>query len=360
MNAPNRQPASTRGRMPPNSARSLVRISNTPLLPSRRQTSTTLTATSTPIKIIDQPTGLRFLRGRASGSAPSSAGGGWFTAGSDNRMSRALEKMSLLSLRGLRKQTEAPRYPCASQGCPCGSSRGHKRKGRQSSCRPSKIRLPKRSGLREQLVDILPVNEMIDEGFQIVRTAVAIVDVVGVFPDVAAEDRDRAMHQRVLAVRCLGDFEFAVLDLQPAPSGAELADAGGGEIGLEFFQPAEVLVDLLFQPARPFVAAAVRLHPVPEMQMVVMLAGIVEHGRILSERTLDDLLEGFALEFGALHRVIAVGDVGLVMLVVVKFQRLLGHMRRKGVMGIGKIGKREGHGLMSAKWWETGSNGNPL
>src|SRR5712671_2062501 len=73
--------------------------------------------------------------------------------------------------------------------------------------------LPKRSDLREQLVDILPVDEMIDERLQIIRTAVAIVDVVGVLPDVAAENRDGAVHQRVFAIRRLGDFELAVLDL---------------------------------------------------------------------------------------------------------------------------------------------------
>src|SRR6202035_5961472 len=47
-----------------------------------------------------------------------------------------------------------------------------------------------RSGcLREQLVDILPVHQMLDERLQIVRTAVAIIDVVGVLPDVDTEDR---------------------------------------------------------------------------------------------------------------------------------------------------------------------------
>ena len=69
-----RQPASTRGNMPPNSSRSLRRMSRTPAKPSRRQTSTTQTATSTAIEIIDQPTGLRVLRGGASASAESSAG----------------------------------------------------------------------------------------------------------------------------------------------------------------------------------------------------------------------------------------------------------------------------------------------
>src|SRR6478752_1004733 len=144
------------------------------------------------------------------------------------------------------------------------------------------------SGLREQLLDIFPVHEILDERLEIVGTAVAIVDVIGVLPDVAAEDRGRAVHQRALAVRRLGDLELAALDREPAPARAELADAGGDEIGLEFLEAAEVLVDLLFQLARQLGAAAIRLHPAPEMQMVVVLAGIVEHGRVLAERTLHD------------------------------------------------------------------------
>ena len=83
MKAPSRQPASTRGRMPPNSARSLNRISVTPSTPSRRQTSTTQTATSTAITIIDQPIGLRIRPGRGSVSAASSAGAGSFRGSSD-------------------------------------------------------------------------------------------------------------------------------------------------------------------------------------------------------------------------------------------------------------------------------------
>jgi len=54
---------------------------------------------------------------------------------------------------------------------------------------------------------------MIDERLQIVRPAVAIIDVVGMLPDVAAQDRSGAMNQRAFAVRRLGDFELAVLDL---------------------------------------------------------------------------------------------------------------------------------------------------
>src|SRR6186713_1805123 len=80
--------------------------------------------------------------------------------------------------------------------------------------------------LVEQGLDVFPVHEVLDERLEIVGTAVAIVDVVGVLPDVDAEDRGGTVHQRILAVRGLGDLELAVLDLEPGPAGAELTDAG--------------------------------------------------------------------------------------------------------------------------------------
>ena len=55
--------------------------------------------------------------------------------------------------------------------------------------------------LAEQLGDIFPIDEVIDPRLQIVGPAIAIVDVVGVLPHVDAEDRLRAVDERVLAVR---------------------------------------------------------------------------------------------------------------------------------------------------------------
>ena len=72
-----------------------------------------------------------------------------------------------------------------------------------------------RSDLGIQLLDIFPVDQAVDERLQIVGAAIAVVDVVGVLPDVDAEDRRGAVHQRVLAVRGLGDLELATLDRKP-------------------------------------------------------------------------------------------------------------------------------------------------
>src|SRR6266850_8432840 len=82
-------------------------------------------------------------------------------------------------------------------------------KGRQPGCCRPRIRRVansplRRSGFREQLVDILPVDQMIDKRLQIVRAAIAIIDVVGMLPDVDAEDRRGAMDQRAFAIGRLG------------------------------------------------------------------------------------------------------------------------------------------------------------
>src|SRR6476620_10485928 len=94
------------------------------------------------------------------------------------------------------------------------------------------------------------------------------------------------------------------------------------------------------------------------MQMVVVLACIVEERGVLAERAFDDLFEGFALEFGAFQQIVAVGHVGLMMLVVMIFQGFLGHMGRKRIIGVRKGGKREGgHGVMSAMMGDVGLTG---
>src|SRR5215472_18285874 len=51
------------------------------------------------------------------------------------------------------------------------------------------------------LGDVIPVDQVLHERLEVIRPAVAIVDVVGVLPHVAAENRLGAVHQRVLAVR---------------------------------------------------------------------------------------------------------------------------------------------------------------
>src|SRR5690606_34027627 len=103
--------------------------------------------------------------------------------------------------------------------------------------------------LAEELVGVVPVHEVVDPGLKIIGPAVAVIDVVRMFPDIAAEDWRRPVYERILAVRRLHHLELAVLHGQPAPARPELADPGLDESLLELFDAADVLDDLLLQPA---------------------------------------------------------------------------------------------------------------
>src|SRR5258707_12490494 len=91
--------------------------------------------------------------------------------------------------------------------------------------------------------------------------------------------------------------------------------------------------------------------------MAVVLHGVVEERGILAERALHELRKRLALEFGAFEQIIAVGHIGLMMLVVMIFQGFLRHMGRKRVIGIRKGGKRKGHGVMSENDGRRGLTG---
>src|SRR5688500_8589090 len=93
----------------------------------------------------------------------------------------------------------------------------------------------------ETLRDELPIDEIVDEGLQVVRPTVLVVEIVGVLPHVDAEQGLLAMDQRVLAVRRLGDLELpAVLD-EPGPARPELRGTGLGEGVLEGVDGAEII-----------------------------------------------------------------------------------------------------------------------
>ena len=77
-----------------------------------------------------------------------------------------------------------------------------------------------------------------------------------------------------------------------------------------------------------------------------MLGGVVEEAGVLAERAFDDVLERFALKPAAFQQLVAVVDIGLVVLVVVIFERLLRHVRRERVIGIGQVGQFERHRLL--------------
>src|SRR5207302_1715275 len=70
----------------------------------------------------------------------------------------------------------------------------------------------------EALVDFLPVDYVPPRG-QVFGAAVVVLQVVGVLPDVVAENREQALRDRVVLIRGCDDLHFAALLAgQPDPS----------------------------------------------------------------------------------------------------------------------------------------------
>src|SRR2546423_1936689 len=105
----------------------------------------------------------------------------------------------------------------------------------------------KRSGkfgrLLVALGDGLPVDG-VEPGGDVVRALVLVLEVVGVLPDVHAEDRGHALHVGAVLVRIALDRELAArVGDEPSPSAAELAYRGFGELLLESVIRAEGALD---------------------------------------------------------------------------------------------------------------------
>src|SRR5690554_7384005 len=132
-----------------------------------------------------------------------------------------------------------------------------------------------------------------------------------------------------MRVAGLLDSERAVVLLhQPAPAGTEDGDRLLAELLLELLERAEVLIDGLGQRTLRL-ATAVRAHAVPEEGVVPDLGSLVEDS---AGGLLDDLLERHVLEFGARNQVVELVDVRLMMLAMVKLERLCRHVRLEGIL----------------------------
>src|SRR5436190_18609605 len=116
----------------------------------------------------------------------------------------------------------------------------------------------------------IPIDEVIEKGLDEIGPAVLEVEVVGVLPHIAGQERGLAFGQRVDRIRRPGNRELAAVGDEPGPAAAELADRGRLEIILEFGETAEIAVDALGEVAARG-AAALRLHAVPEKGMVPYL-----------------------------------------------------------------------------------------
>src|SRR5581483_6908672 len=161
----------------------------------------------------------------------------------------------------------------------------------------------------------VPVDD-VPERLDVVHARVAVVDVIGVLPHVAREQRRLARAQRIVGVGAVDDLERAVgAAREPRPSGAEQAHRGLGELVAELLEAAEGALDDLRDRAarRP---AAVGRQALPVEAVVPRLRAVVEDA---SARLAHDLLERRGLERAARDELVQLVDVGPMVLVVVVF-----------------------------------------
>ena len=171
-------------------------------------------------------------------------------------------------------------------------------------------------GSREVFFSELPVDGT-PEGINVRGTVVLVVDVVGVFPDVTGEDGLDLFSQRVASVVGLHNLQLAgvgVLD-EPGPTGAEVADGGGGEFLLELFERSEGRLDFFTDAAGGFTTTGGG-HGLPVEGVVPDLGGEVEDGSLFGhDHFFDGLLGEFRVGFGSS---VELGDVAGVVLVIVE------------------------------------------
>ena len=92
--------------------------------------------------------------------------------------------------------------------------------------------LARSAGRAEQLGDLVPVDD-VPERVDVVRTPVLVLEVVGVLPDVDAQQGGLAVRDRAVLVGGRDQGESGAVVHQPRPAGAELVDAAVLELGLE-------------------------------------------------------------------------------------------------------------------------------
>src|SRR5690606_6530179 len=144
----------------------------------------------------------------------------------------------------------------------------------------------------------VPVHQ-VPEVFQVLGTGIAVVDVVGVFPDITGQQGLVGRVDDGAGIAGVADVRAAIgLLHEPGPARTEVAGGGLGEGGLEGIDAAPLGLDRLAQGAGRL-AAALGRQAVPVKGVVPDLGGIVEHA---AARFADHVFQAQGSQLGTLDR----------------------------------------------------------
>src|SRR6266851_297825 len=174
--------------------------------------------------------------------------------------------------------------------------------------------------------DLVPVHD-VPEGVDVLRPPVLVLEVVGVLPDVEAEDRRVATDERRVLVREAVDDQALADGHQPRPAAAEVVHSDGVKLALELLEGAEGVLDRLADgPAR--LAAAFAAQDGPPQRVIgvaatvvadrapVVLGNLAEVAHQVLDRHVLEVVVGQLVQ-----RCVQLVDVGLMVLGVVDLHR---------------------------------------
>src|SRR3989304_8763935 len=99
-----------------------------------------------------------------------------------------------------------------------------------------------RLGLREVVRDLRPIDG-VPPRLDVLGASVLILQVIGVLPDVEAEDRLAAVYDGIVLVCARFDGEFSATDQQPRPTGPESRCRGLSKCFFEIPEAAKRIFD---------------------------------------------------------------------------------------------------------------------
>src|SRR5262245_4813877 len=185
-------------------------------------------------------------------------------------------------------------------------------------------------------------------GVHVIGALILVAQVVRMLPDVDAENRRHAVHERRVLVRRLDRDQLAVAaQSQPLPAAAELPERVFLNLGFERVEPAECGLDGVAEGARWF-TATIRGHDFPKQRVVGMPAAIIAHGgadrlghgRKIPHQLVDRLRQETGLIF---ERLIQLVHLRLVLAAVMDFHRQFVDGLFQRVGRIRQTGQREWH-----------------
>ena len=208
------------------------------------------------------------------------------------------------------------------------------------------------------LLGLIPVED-VPPGFEVIGAAVLVVEVVGMFPHIESEDGlafdagDSFAHGGVVLVCGRTDLEFALVDDQPDPAGAEATGACGLELLFEVFDAAERCDDGFGEFAFGS-SASVGREQLPEKAVVHVAAAVVANrvpdGVGHSGEIGDEGVGGFCGEiWRGFEGLVEVIDVGFVVTAVMDFHRLRIDVRLERSVCVRECGKFVCHRILFIK-----------